>query len=73
MYDPNSRLIVTHRIMDERLAETRRAHVLRTDRDEPTSYAAHDRLGAAQSLLGRMAAALHRSTRPVATHRPAFR
>lgn len=73
MYDPNSRLILTHRIMDERLAETRRAHLLRTDRDEVASYAAHDRLGAAQSWLGRMVAALHRSTRPATTHRPAFR
>ncbi len=72
MYDPSSRLIVTNRIIDERLAETRRAHLLRGERDEATGYAAHDRLATGRSLLERMAATLHLSIRP-ATHRPAFR
>ena len=73
MYDPNSRLLVTNRMNDERLAETRRAHLLRADRDEPDGYVADERLVAGRSLLDRVAAALHHSIRPAATHRPAFR
>jgi len=69
MYDHHSsRLIVSHRIADDRIAEARREHLLRGDE---TGYEAHDRTRAGRSLLGRVAAALHHT--PTATHRPAYR
>jgi hypothetical protein len=73
MYDPASRLIVTHRINDERLAETRRAHLLRDDRDDAPTFVARDRVGAGRSLLGRVSAALHHATGPALTPRHAVR
>lgn len=73
MYDPASRLIVTHRIADDRIAEARREHLLRASRNEDSGYQAEDRLPSGRSLLGRVGAALHHGARPATTHRPAFR
>jgi len=71
MYDHSSRLIVTHRIADDRIADARRENLLHTDE---TGYKAHDRLEPRHSLLGRVSAALRRSTSPAVTHhRPAYR
>lgn len=73
MYDPQARLTVVHRIHDERVAEARRAHLLRTDRDDDPTYTARDRVGARRSVLGRLAAAFHGATNPALTHRHAVR
>jgi hypothetical protein len=70
MYDTNSRLIVTHRIAEDRMAEARREHLLRGD---DTGYQAHDRTGTGRSVLGRVASALRHAPRATTTHRPAYR
>ena len=73
MYDPQSRLIVTHRIADERMAEVQRAHLLRADHGDSPAFQAAGPVRAGRSLLGRLAAAVHHSTRPATSHRPVYR
>jgi hypothetical protein len=67
MYDPQSRLLVVHGMNDERQAEARRAHLLRGDRDEASTYAAQGPVAVQRSVIGRIAAVLHRPTRPALT------
>lgn len=58
MLDTTSRSIVAHRIMDERQAEARRAHLISEARRERPDYEAHGPTVASPSALGRLAAAV---------------
>jgi hypothetical protein len=73
MYDASSRLIVTNRVLEDRLAETRRAHLLRENNDDRDAFAEHARVSTEHSLLGRVAAAIRGATHSPVVRRPAYR
>jgi len=67
----SSRRIVVAQAIEERQAEARRAHLLRTSPDDREGAPALDRVPAGVAIVDRILAALGRLT-PVA-RRPAFR
>lgn len=72
MLDVTSRQIVASRVIDDRLAEARRAHLLREIHDETPAFSTGGKVAAGPSLIERLAEAIHRGTTP-AHGRPAFR
>ncbi len=73
MLDTNSRYIVASRTIDDRLAEVRRAHVLRESQIGQDEHKAHAPVARGTSLLDRLGgivealAASARSARPAPT------
>jgi hypothetical protein len=72
MLDVTSRKIIADRVIEDRLAEARRDHLLRTDRTEAPAFESGGRVVTGPSLLDRIASAISRIPAPV-LGRPAYR